>query len=127
MNFFVRYIELILTAVGLALCGLAIVAIPSSESKWFDVAMVSITIGVVHGVIFFVVRKRERRARSMAIADAAHMLQDRVNNLMTAVLYWSQHGDEEKTPGPWRPPAKSPASSKPSPRIRSWNGNSAIT
>jgi Na+/melibiose symporter-like transporter len=86
MSTLMRYLELVLTAVGLLICLGVIALIPDARAdKWFVVAVVAIVIGVVHGLIFFVVRERERRVREAAIEDVRAMLTDRVRNLMTVV------------------------------------------
>jgi len=60
---FIRQIELYLTAVGL----LVILAVPqlfAESSRMFVMALTAIGVGVVHGVLFCLVRRRQRLLRA---------------------------------------------------------------
>lgn len=86
MTVLVKYIELILTGVGLLILTLMMLLFPeSTESKWTIISVVALVISTLHGIIFFIVRSRQRRIRQTVIKEVSHMLQDRVNNKLTVV------------------------------------------
>ncbi|WFB37026.1 hypothetical protein P3T73_04540 [Kiritimatiellota bacterium B12222] len=96
MRFFQKYLELILTSIGLLICLLLITMIPGvNENKWYIITLVSLVIASIHGLIFFLVRHRERKLRKQVILEATHMLKDRVNNLMFIIINGSNTGDPE--------------------------------
>lgn len=96
MSFLNRYLELLLTFAGLLICMLLIHLIPGDGAhKWQMITIVALVIGAIHGVIFFLVRNRERKARAKLIKEATHMLQDRLNNLMFIIVNGSNSGDPE--------------------------------
>jgi len=91
---FLRYIELILTTIGLLIIFAFIAWLPDSlENKWFIVSWVSLVIGGLHGFIFFAVRNRQRRVREEAIHEVAMMLQDLINNKMTVIRNYAGSDD----------------------------------
>jgi uncharacterized membrane protein len=95
MKIFLKYIELILTAAGLAIIVLLMAMLPEThQNKWFVVAWVALIVGSLHGVIFFVVRNRQRRVRLEALREAAAMLRDLINNQLTVVRVYSTSHDE---------------------------------
>ena len=85
MRLLLRYLELVLTAVGLGICGLLIALLPPTADKWQVVAIAAMVIGVTHGIIFFVVRARQRAVRHQAIHDVAYMLQERVASYVNII------------------------------------------
>jgi ABC-type iron transport system FetAB permease component len=95
--FFLRYVELILTGVGLLIIVLVMYLIPSTHTnKWFVVSWVAIIIGALHGVIFFVIRNRQRVVRTEAIYEVSLMLQDKINNHMMVIMNLSGSSDQSK-------------------------------
>ncbi len=95
MKTFIKYIELILTAVGLAIIVLLMAMLPETQqNKWFVVAWVALIIGSFHGVIFFVVRNRQRRVRLEALREASVMLRDLINNQLTVVRVYAASNDD---------------------------------
>jgi len=96
MRIFLTYIELILTAVGLAIIVLLMAMLPETmQNKWFIVAWVALIVGSLHGVIFFAVRNRQRRVRLDALREASAMLRDMINNQLTVVRVYSASHDEK--------------------------------
>lgn len=94
MNVFLRYIELILSAAGL----LVIVAVPTllpnlAGTPWKTAAITAVTVGVLHGLIFFAVRSRQRRIRHDTIREIAAMLSEVVNNQLSIMTMLSEHAD----------------------------------
>ncbi len=91
MQFFLRHIELFLSAAGL----LVIVAVPGLApnlfgSPWRTAAVTATVVGVLHGVIFWLVRSRQRRLREQTISDISGMLRDVVNNQLTIIAMASE-------------------------------------
>lgn len=86
MRLLLRWLELILTAAGL----LVTVAVPYffpglTDSPWKTVAWTAIAVGCIHGVLFFLVRSRQRAIREEALAEARGMLEDVGNNQLTII------------------------------------------
>lgn len=80
-----RHLELYLTAAGL----LVVVLVPqlfAAESQILAAAVTAALVGVVHGGIFWAVRRRQRLMRELLIADVQGMLKDRINNRLQAML-----------------------------------------
>lgn len=82
---FLRHIELYLTAVGL----LVILLVPgffSIEQRVLVIAITAVGVGVVHGLLFWLVRRRQRLVREALLQDLRGMLKDRINNKLQVVL-----------------------------------------
>ena len=95
MKLFLKYIERILTAVGLVIIVVLMAALPDTHhNKWFIVAWVALIIGPLHGVIFFAVRNRQRRVRTEAISEISSMLRDVINNQLTVVRIYAGSDDD---------------------------------
>lgn len=91
---FLRHVELYLTGVGL----LVILLVPSffsPEQRLLAIAISAVGVGVVHGVLFWVVRRRQRLVREALLQDVQGMLKDRINNKLQVVLVSavSSHAD----------------------------------
>lgn len=87
MTGFLDNIELWLSGVGL----LVILAVPSillreTAPYWEVMALTATGVGIVHGTIFWLVRRRQRAIRRQAIVDIRGMLRDVVNNQLTVIL-----------------------------------------
>jgi hypothetical protein len=93
MTFLLRYLELILTAVGVQIV-VAIFSIFRHSAPWKPAALCAIAVGVVHGIIFYAVRSAQRRARSRTVFSIRTMLDDMVQNRLGVVLYPEQEGDD---------------------------------
>ena len=87
-----RYLELILTAVGVLVIFL-IFAIFRDTTPWKAAAICAVVVGVVHGVIFYLVRARQRKARSEEVFSIRGMLDDMVNDQLSVVLYPNEEND----------------------------------
>ena len=86
MPFLLRHIELFLSAAGL----LVIVAVTGLApnlfgSQWLTAAVTASVVGALHGVIFWLVRSRQRALREQTIAEISGMLRDMVNNQLTII------------------------------------------
>lgn len=86
MRLFLKYIELILTGAGLLVVGFVPALVSSSsETSLTARAVTAILVGVIHGVIFFIIRHRQRQAREETIREIRGMLKDVVNNDLTVI------------------------------------------
>lgn len=79
--------ELWLSAAGLAV----IVLLPrllgvESSDHWRLTAFTAIAVGVLHGIIFWSVRRRQRRVREKTLAEAHAMLRDGIQKQVAALL-----------------------------------------
>ena len=86
MSNFLSNIELWLTALGLVVVLTVPAALADHLPFWPTMAVTAAAIGVIHGLIFWTVRRRQRTVRRDAITDIREMLSDRVNNHLTLVM-----------------------------------------
>ena len=92
---FVNHIELWLSGVALVLIfGIPAVAGPSGVDFWRLTAIIAIAVGTIHGVIFWVVRRRQRQIRRESIRAIQAMLADVVKNRLTAIDMYLPEGDD---------------------------------
>ncbi len=91
---FLRHIELYLTGAGIVV----ILLVPqffALEQRAWAVAVSAVLVGVVHGLLFWLVRRRQRLIREAVVEDLRRMLQDRINNkLQVLLLHASATGAE---------------------------------
>lgn len=87
MKTFLQYIELWLSAFGVAVI-LAVPAILGARGlpMWRITAQTAIAVGVIHGIIFWSIRARQRRVRRHTLAEAQAMLRDGVHRQVAALL-----------------------------------------
>ena len=79
-------IELWLSAAGLIVIGAVPVLLGAEHTAYWQVAAVTaVGVGLIHGLIFWFVRQRQRSVRRNAIAGIRTMLQDQINNRLTHV------------------------------------------
>lgn len=88
MQNFLDNIELWLSGAGLVV----ILAVPalfgeSGMASWQIMAMTAIVVGVLHGSIFWFIRRRQRVERARAIDEIRRMLKDVVNNQLQIALW----------------------------------------
>jgi hypothetical protein len=93
MKNFLRYLELILTVVGVLVVA-AVFAIFRHTAPWKAAAICALSVGVIHGIIFFAVRSRQRKVRRLEVFSIRDMLEDMVDNRLSTVLYPPQEGDD---------------------------------
>lgn len=96
MKPFLCYLELILTLVGVVVIVL-IFAIFRNTTPWKAAAICAVVIGVVHGIIFYLVRSKQRKARSQEVFSIRAMLDDMVDNHLNVVLYPTEESDDWRT------------------------------
>jgi len=94
---FVNNIELWLSGAALVLIfGIPAAVGPGELQFWRLTAIVAIVVGTIHGVIFWVVRRRQRRIREQSIREIQAMLADVVKNRLTAIdMYLPEADDPE--------------------------------
>ena len=91
---FVDHIELWLSAAGLLVVGLvAVVVGPEGGDVWRTAAVTALLISVLHGLIFYVVRRRQRAVRQRAILEIREMMADLVKNDLAVIGMWAQTGE----------------------------------
>lgn len=83
---FLDNIELWLSGAGIVV----ILAVPTilhaqGADAWRLGAIAATTVGVLHGLIFWIVRRRQRETRREVIAELRGMLRDRVNNNLAVI------------------------------------------
>ena len=89
MRAFLNNIELWLSAAGLLVIW-AVPALFSSEAvdPWKVATITATAVGVLHGGIFWVIRRRQRRIRQQAILEIREMLADVVKNQLAIIGMW---------------------------------------
>lgn len=95
MKFMLKYLELLFTLAGLAVILVAVLIFTSRGSGPWPVAAITATlVGVVHGVLFWMIRRRQREVRRAVIADVQAMLKDVINNQLALILAMSNLREE---------------------------------
>ena len=87
MRWLLSYLELWLSAAGVAV----ILFLPtllgvSPENYWHVTALVAIFVGVLHGLIFWSVHRRQRYVRDHTVAQVRAMLRDDIHKQVAALL-----------------------------------------
>lgn len=100
MSKLLEYLELVLTAAGILVVAI-VFAIFRNIAAWKAAAICALTVGVLHGVIFFLVRSTQRANRNQAVRNIRHTLDDLVRNKLQVVLFATEIQDED-----WRPAAQ---------------------
>lgn len=95
-----EYLELILTAAGVIVV-IVFFALFRNVSPWKAAAISAVAVGILHGIIFFVVRSAQRRARRAAVNSIRHTFDDLVRNKLQVVLFATEIQDQD-----WRPAAQ---------------------
>jgi len=86
-RWFLSYLEIWLSAAGVAvILFLPSVVGVSRENYWYGTALVAITVGVVHGLIFWSVHRRQRYVRDHTVAQVRAMLRDDIHKQVAALL-----------------------------------------
>ncbi len=93
---FVKHIELWLSAAGLGIIfGVGYASGPSGPAFWRLIAVIAVGIGVVHGFIFWAVR-RQRQVRRQSIREIQQMLSDVLKNKLAAIsMYLPEEENQE--------------------------------
>ncbi len=89
MKRFIDNIELWLSAAGLLVVwGAAAVLGPTGVGVWQIAAVTALGVSVLHGLIFWVVRRRQRLIRSESVHTIREMLTDQVSNQLAIMRMW---------------------------------------
>lgn len=83
---FLRHLELWLTLAGVLVVWVAAMLLSSSPGDvWKVAAVAALAVSVLHGLIFWTVRHRQRKVRTEAIDDIREMLSDVVLNQLAII------------------------------------------
>ncbi len=86
MNRILQNVELHLTFVGLlAILASGVVSQNMNTNAWKVTAITATAVGITHGFIFWLVRRRQRCVRLAAIESVKAMLRDVVNNQLAVM------------------------------------------
>lgn len=86
MKFVLRYLELIFTTAGLlVIFGVTGLFRPTGVSTWAVAAITATLVGVIHGVLFWIIRERQRNVRRETIKQTEVMLRDVVMNQLSII------------------------------------------
>ncbi len=100
MRAFIRNLELILTIAGLLIVFVATLIAESKDvDPWHAAAITAIAVGVIHGLLFWAVRSRQRRVREAVLKEIQAMLSDIINNQLT-IIESSNHLDAKESNRP---------------------------
>lgn len=91
-------IELALSGLGLiVIVAVPLVLQPEPAAVWPVAAVTAVVVGVLHGLIFWVIRRRQRWIRAQAIAQIREMLHDIVKNQLAIISLNAQlSGSQER-------------------------------
>jgi hypothetical protein len=79
-------LEIHLSVAGLlVIFGVTALLTPTGVDPWAVAAVTAIFVGVLHGMIFWLVRRRQRAVRAAAFNDIQGMLKDIINNQLTII------------------------------------------
>lgn len=89
MRKLIEHLELVLTAAGLLVIFLAhfLFGTATDGNSWTLTAVTATAVGVIHGGIFWVVRRRQRLTRRHALTEVSRMLKDIVNNQLCIIQF----------------------------------------
>ena len=93
MKTFLRYIELVLTAVGVVVV-FAVFAVFHNMAPWKAAAICAVAVSVIHGAIFYTVRASQRKGRTQAVFSIRTMLDDLMDDKLAVQLYPAPGGTE---------------------------------
>lgn len=94
---FIDHIELWLSGAGLVVIfGVPLLAGPSEHEFWQLIALLAVGVGVLHGFIFWAVRRRQRQIRRQSIHEIQQMLSDVLKNKLAAInMYLPEDENQE--------------------------------
>lgn len=85
-TFLLNQIELLLTAFGLV--GILLAGLLGSNTElqfWKVTAVAAVVVGILHGVLFWLIRRRQRLVRAEAIEQVQDMLEDLIKNKLQVI------------------------------------------
>lgn len=87
MQLFLKHIELWLSAAGVVVILLVGGLLGGSGAgQWKVTAITALVVGVLHGIIFWSVRRRQRSVREKTLREAHAMLRDGIQKQVAALL-----------------------------------------
>lgn len=95
MRGFLNHIELWLSAAGVAVI-VAVGTLFGGSDGWKVTAYTAIAVGVLHGCIFWAVRRRQRAVREQTLAEAHAMLRDSIQKQVAALLTMDARATEDQ-------------------------------
>lgn len=96
MRVFLDNLELYLTVAGLLVVWATAAALGTTGfDGWTVAAITALAVSVLHGAIFWVVRRRQRMIRAAMVHDIREMLADQVLNQLSVMKMWMPDGDEK--------------------------------
>lgn len=91
MRHFIRNLELYLSAIGIVVVIAATVILKGfGLDPWFVGTVTAVLVAVIHGVIFWLGRRRQQAMRVETINEIQLMLKDLINNQLTVIEVASQ-------------------------------------
>ena len=96
-SFFLNHIELWLSGAGLlVIFGASLIVGPSGLAFWRLIALIAVGVGVLHGFIFWAVRRRQRQVRRQSIHEIQQMLSDVLKNKLAVInMYLPEEENQE--------------------------------
>lgn len=96
-NAFIDNIELWLSGAGIVvILGVPNLVVSTPGSFWKVAAITAIGVGLLHGVIFWVIRRRQRVVRQKSISEIREMLSDVVKNKLAVIdMYLPENNEQE--------------------------------
>lgn len=86
MKHLLRHLELYLSGVGLAVVlGATVILKNFGLNPWIVGTVTALLVGVIHGIIFWLIRRRQQRVRVQTINEIQGMLKDLINNNLTII------------------------------------------
>jgi LytS/YehU family sensor histidine kinase len=93
MRFFLNNLELVLSAAGLIVIGVVPALLqPVLGNTMAVTALTAVVVGLLHGVIFWLIRRRQRQVRQQTISEMRTMLNDVVKNQLAIIALNAQMG-----------------------------------
>ncbi len=94
MKFILKYLEILFTLAGLAVIFLAVLIFaPMGAGPWQVAAITATLVGVIHGALFWLIRRRQRMVRRAVIADVQAMLKEIIDNQLAVIVAMSDLGE----------------------------------
>lgn len=85
MKIILNNIELVLSLLGLLVIWIVPEMIDGAHDSWMATAIIATGVGVLHGFIFWTIRRRQRIVRDEIIAEVQLMLKDQINSQLTII------------------------------------------
>jgi uncharacterized membrane protein (UPF0182 family) len=86
MRTLLNQLELIFTVAGIGVILLVTLVVhPQDMTTWQVAAITATAVGLIHGVLFWLVRRRQREVRRETIAELQGMLKDIINNQLAVI------------------------------------------